>query len=181
MQPNRRLLLGAVVLVIGIAAGIARSPVHAQQQLSNADVLPALLAEVRGLRAALEQMASANAHAQLLVGRLQLQETRMAGMIRRLDTVRDSLASARGTYEHLAGSLKQFENDKGPESGGGVPEEEKDNMLRGLRAGAAAAKANVDRLAAEENQLTVDLTAEQSRWIDINQRLDELEKSLRKQ
>ena len=59
------------------------------------DVLPALLAEVKGLRAAMEQMAGAGPRVQLSVGRLQLQEGRIAGMIRRLDTVRDTLASAR--------------------------------------------------------------------------------------
>lgn len=175
MRRNYRAGLAGIVLVLVGAAWIAPT-VHAQQP-SNTDVLAALLTEVRGLRAAMEQMASANARAQLLVGRLQLQETRMSGMIRRLDTVRDSLASARGNYEHLAASLSQFDEGKEP---GGVPPAEKDDMLRGLRAAAAAAKANVERLAAEENQLTADLTGEQSRWVDINQRLDELEKTLKR-
>jgi len=35
-------------------------------------------------------------------------------------------------------------------------------------------------LSAEENQLTQDLTTEQERWIEINQRLDELERTLAK-
>jgi len=35
-------------------------------------------------------------------------------------------------------------------------------------------------LSAEENQLTQDLTTEQGRWIEINQRLDELERTLAK-
>jgi chromosome segregation ATPase len=175
-MPRNRVFAGGIVLVVLCAAWAAWTPLHAQQA-SNAEVLPALLTEVRGLRAAMEQMASANAHAQLLVGRLQLQETRMSGMIRRLDTVRDSIASARASYEQLAGALKRFESDKAKSAAG---DEDLEGMLRGVRNQAAAAKANLDRLAAEENQLTTDLSAEQSRWVEINQRLDELEKSLKK-
>ena len=51
-------------------------------------------------------------------------------------------------------------------------------IFAGMKKQAAAAQANVDRLAAEEVQLTQDLAAEQARWIDINQRLDELERAL---
>jgi hypothetical protein len=43
---------------------------------------------------------------------------------------------------------------------------------------AASAQAQVDRLTAEEAQLTQDVTTEQARWIEFNQRLDELERSL---
>ena len=75
--------VAAAVLIAGCLWG-ERVPIRAQQPASGTDVLPALLTEVKGLRAAMEQLASANAQAQLLVGRLQLQETRMNGMIRDL-------------------------------------------------------------------------------------------------
>jgi hypothetical protein len=54
---------------------------------SRRDVLPALLVEVRGLRAAMEQMASAGPRIQLFVSRLQLQEARVNAMARRLDEI----------------------------------------------------------------------------------------------
>jgi chromosome segregation ATPase len=171
----RQILGVAAIVVFGGGVFAARGSAQAQQP-SGTDVLPALLQEVKGLRAAMEQMATSNAHAQLLVGRLQLQETRMSGMIRRLDTVRDNLASARATYDHIDGALKHL--DDGGSSD--VPESEKNALLAGLKSQVAAAKANADRLAAEEAQLTSDLTAEQARWIDINQRLDDLERSLAK-
>jgi chromosome segregation ATPase len=168
--------IGAAVLFVGWA-WIGRTPLRAQSA-AGADVLPALLVEVKGLRAAMEQMASSNAHAQLLVGRLQLQEGRMAGMIRRLDTVRDNLASAKREYEQIRGSLQMLESDHA--TGENTPQAEKDSVLGGLKQQVVAAKANVDRLAAEEQQLTQDLSTEQGRWIEINQRLDELERSLTK-
>jgi len=173
---TRRHTLGTAALAIVIAGTVFA--LRGSAQAGSPDVLPALLQEVKGLRAAMEQMATSNAHAQLLVGRLQLQENRMNGMIRRLDTVRDSLATARREYNQIQGSLQMLGKDDEP--GRGIPEHDKEGVLAGLKSQVGAAKANVERLAAEEAQLTSDLTAEQGRWIDINQRLDELERSLTK-
>jgi hypothetical protein len=186
---NRSQVLGAaaavVLIVLGAAAGrhSVQTPAFAAERRSGEaappeDVLPALLVEVKGLRAAMEQMAGAGPRVQLFVGRLQLQEGRIAGMIRRLDTVRDTLASARRELEGFKSAQKMMQ-------GGGDQHEagEKEDfgpILAGMKEQAAAAKANVDRLAAEEIQLTADLTTEQGRWIEINQRLDELERALAK-
>lgn len=176
----RTQVLGGAVAVLLIVSGAAveRNSVQAQQPATT-DVLPALLAEVKGLRAAMEQMGSAGPRVQLAVSRLQLQEGRIAGMVRRLDTVRDSLSGARRELEQITGVQKMME-------GGGEPQEpgaEKEDfgpMLVGVRKQVAAAQANVDRLKAEELQLMQDVTAEQARWTDINQRLDELERALAK-
>ena len=178
----------AVLLVVsGATAGrhsVQAQPAAAAERRSGEagpteNVLPALLAEVKGLRAAMEQMSSAGPRVQLFVGRLQLQETRMNGMIRRLDTVRDTLASARRELEGFKSAQKMMEGGGEPQQPG-EPKEDFGPILGGMKQQAAAAQANVDRLAAEEMQLTQDLTAEQARWIDINQRLDELERALAK-
>ena len=144
------------------------------------DVLPALLAEVKGLRAAMEQMASAGPRVQLSVSRLQLQEGRIAAMVRRLDTVRDTLTTARRDLDRVKGALKMFESDEHQPGGAppGTPPEDLGPMVAGMKGEVATAQANVDRLAAEEAQLTQDVTTEQTRWIEFNQRLDELERSL---
>ena len=175
----RRPVLGAsAVLLIVACAVVERNSVQAQQP-SNTDVLPALLAEVKGLRAAMEQMSSAGPRVQLFVGRLQLQETRMSGLIRRLDTVRDTLASSRRELEGFKGAQKMMEGSGEPQEPG-AEKEDFGPILAGMMKQAAAAQANVDRLAAEEVQLTQELTIEQARWIDINQRLDELDRALAK-
>jgi chromosome segregation ATPase len=175
MNETRRFLgIAALLLIAAVTTFAARGSAQAQQP-SGPDVLPALLQEVKGLRAAMEQMATANAHAQLLVGRLQLQENRMNSMIRRLDTVRDERAKAQATYDQIVGAMKTLAADRSPND---PPQEERDDALGQFRRQIDSAKAAVDRWASEETQLTGDLTAEQSRWIDINQRLDELERSL---
>jgi hypothetical protein len=174
MKRTHALGAAAAIVLIVSGAAVGRSSVQAS---SHEDVLPALLAEVKGLRAAMEQMAGAGPRVQLSVGRLQLQEGRIAGMIRRLDTVRDTLASARRELEGFKTAQKMMEGSDERRKPG---EEQEDfgPILGGMKKQAATAQANVDRLAAEEAQLTQDLAAEQARWIEINQRLDELERAL---
>jgi hypothetical protein len=176
---RRRHVFGTVVAVFVLAAGVfaGRNSVHAQPAKASEDVLPALLAEVKGLRAAMEQMAGAGPRVQLFVGRLQLQEGRIAGMIRRLDTVRDSLVTARKELEGMKGAAKLFKIEEGqnPEQKVEIP-----FPFGNLKEGVAAAEANVARLVAEEAQLAHDVTTEQARWIEISRRLDELEKELGK-
>jgi hypothetical protein len=179
-EMTRLIRIAAAAATIALVMALAASwrPTAAQAARSD-DVLPALLTEVKGLRAAMEQMASGGTQAQLLVGRLQLQEGRLTSMIRRLDTVRDNLAGARTQYNQLTGSLKMLGRNDEP---GGVPQKnDDDDMIAGMfTAQVAAAKTNIDRLAAEEAQLTGDIAGEQQRWIAINQRLDELERVLAK-
>src|SRR4051812_33779758 len=133
MPDVRRLSIATGIIVVSIVATSGWRPAAAQATRSD-DVLPALLTEVKGLRAAMEQMASTNAHAQLLVGRLQLQEGRIAGMVRRLDTVRDSVATASREHAQIEGSLKMFDADKS--SGEAQPDGE--GLLSGIKAHAAA-------------------------------------------
>src|SRR5687768_11401627 len=102
-------LVGAFMLTAaGIAAGAAvQGGPHAEaaQNAQGQDVLPALLVEVRGLRAAMEQMASSGPRVQLALGRLQLQEQRVNNLLRRLETTRGSLAGAQREEEQ---SRQQF-------------------------------------------------------------------------
>jgi hypothetical protein len=175
---NGRHALGVATAVFMLASGAFAVRGAAQTpQPSGTDVLPALLQEVKGLRAAMEQMATSNAHAQLLVGRLQLQESRMNSMIRRLDTVRDERAKAQAGYDEIRNSMKLLQ--AGP-TANDPPQEQREAILAQFRQQIDGAKAAADRWAAEETQLTSDLAAEQARWIDINQRLDELERSLKR-
>jgi len=164
---------GAVLMGMLAHAGQSAPPAKTE------DMLPALLEEVKGLRAAMEQMASAGPRIQLFVGRLQLQESRMNAMIRRLESVRDRLAAEQEVLTRAVDEVKRFEAALASATTQ-IPREELNQMLPQARRSAEERKAAVARLAAEEAQLTQDLTAEQGRWNDINQRLDELERMLAK-
>jgi len=175
MKPAQRTAIVTGILVVA-AIGSWLIPIRAQAARSD-DVLPSLLQEVKGLRAAMEQMASGSTQAQLLIGRLQLQEGRVTSMIRRLDTVRDDLATARKEYDQIQGAMRMLGQGDDPNPPNG---KEAEGVLAGLKSQIAGSKANVDRLTAEEMQLTGDIATEQQRWVAINQRLDELERSLAK-
>ena len=122
----------AIALAIGGVSGVMAQGNRTPQ---NDDVLTQLLTEVRGLRAAMEQVASAGPRAQVALGRLQLQEQRIATMHMRLASLRDSIRA----------------DDRG---------------------------AHRSALKAEEAELEQQIAAEQGRWTDINQRLEELERTL---
>lgn len=170
--------------MMGMALGAAALMgvlVHAGQAVpapKNEDVLPALLTEVRGLRAAMEQMGSAGPRVQLFVGRLQLQEGRMNAMIRRLDSVRENLVSEQRELANAQEQQTRFEASlaSGPATAG--QREDLSQLIPRVKRGVADHRAAVARLTAEEGQLTQDLAVEQGRWTDINQRLDELERAL---
>ena len=160
----------AVLMGVFVHAG------QAAQVAKNEDVLPALLTEVRGLRDALEQMASAGPRIQLFVSRLQLQEARMNNMIKRLETVRESLASEQRELANGQEMVKRFESELATATG--PAREELTQVLPGRRREVVDHRTTVARLTAEESQLAADLATEQGRWTDINQRLDELERAL---
>jgi len=170
-----RFVVPAVILALTIGSWF----VPARAQTRSEDVLPALLVEVKGLRAAMEQLASVNAQSQLLIGRLQLQEGRINATVRRLDTVRDALRNARGDLEEAQAMLKALENpDKKPEGLAAIatmfmkPEDAQRSV--------ASKQAAVARLEQEELQLNQQIAVDQASWTEISRRLEELERSLAK-
>jgi len=171
---TRTAVFTTVLLATGITA--ARSPASAQAA-STDEMLPALLVEVKGLRAAMEQMASGGSQAQIVVGRLQVQEHRVTSLIDRLDAVHDSLDSARSELDMASRSLQAYERN---DALTGLSQADRADELSLMKSQIAAARQRVDKLVAEETRLTADVGTEQDRWMAINQRLDDLERSLAK-
>src|SRR5262245_10383882 len=97
----------AAAAVVLAAAGVRAQA--AQSPAPGDPTIQALLVEVRALRVAMEQMASAGPRIQLFTARLQLQETRVNNMIRRLDGVRDQLLSLREDLATADQSQKAME------------------------------------------------------------------------
>lgn len=149
-----------------------------QSATAHEDVLPALLVEVRGLRAAMEQMASAGPRVQLALGRVQLQEQRVNNLLRRIEEGRDRAADAQRKHDQMQQQLRGLQEavrDPKPE---GPPVAELQAMQRETERELARLAADVQRLTGEAAAMEVDLANEQSRWIDLNQRMDALEQSL---
>jgi hypothetical protein len=169
-----------ILMTLGLGAGAAlQSGLSAQTPRASQgqDVLPDLLVEVRGLRAAMEQMALSGPRVQLALGRLQLQEQRVNNLLRRLETVRTSLAGAQQAEEKARQDLATMEQMFKPATEG-FQREAASPILGMSRDAQARAATEVQRLQVEESGIVQELATEQGRWSDINQRMEELERTL---
>ena len=176
---RRKIGVLALVLVAAGAGLSGRARAAAQAtRATDQDVLPALLIEVRGLRAAMEQMASAGPRVQLALGRLQLQEQRVNNLLRRIESVQNELAGALQGSDNARQEITKFENALKSARLGPEEREHVENTLPELKGAQGRALANVQRLQVEESGLTQELATEQGRWTEINQRMEELERAL---
>ena len=175
----KRITSRVLVFTFAVAALVSLGSLAAwaQQTAPAPDVLSALLAEVRGLRAALEQMSTAGPRVRLALGRLQLQEQRIGNQVRRLDSVRASLLVAQKELEPIeklmADVMERIREYPNSES---LPEDKRG--LAEVKAALAKRQAEVQRLITEESFLIQDISAEQNRWSEFNLRLEELERTL---
>ncbi len=177
----RRAAIGAIAGILMSAATVA---LFAASQTSPArssdDTLAALLVEVKGLRAAIEQLAGAGAQVQLSVARLQMEEARLNTMIRRLNDIHDRLASAQLDLTDL--SAQQERSERALSDNTFTPSERDviTQSLANTKRQAVRKQADVSRLTADEAQLAADIATSQARWTEFSRRLDELDRALAK-
>jgi outer membrane murein-binding lipoprotein Lpp len=158
-------LLAPVVLGVTLLSG--QTPPAPARQTSMDD----LVTEVRALRADIQQMADASIRAQLLVGRLQVQEQRIAGIAKQLTETEEqirALDAARNPF--LTEMLKNF--DKEPTEPGEV------NMFAGMKAQLEKIENGDPVLKERQASLSRLLSEEQARWLAFNAQLEELEKAV---
>jgi hypothetical protein len=175
------LILGAGAIVLASVSSwspvLAQAPATQRSASSDAAV-DALVAEVRALRADLAQATQRSMRAQLLLGRLQMQEQRLAYLDRqRSETAARALEASRATAGMVA-QVEQFD-------GGGclaspTPQQRRDceQMAAQFKRQLGTQQAFEQHLLYHENDLTNALAQEQARWSDVNGRLDDLERTL---
>ena len=174
MRSNRWRALAVVTTLVAL---VTVSRIAAREQAAPAtDVLPQLLTEVRGLRAAMEQMAASGPRVQLALGRLQLQEQRVNTLLRRLDEIRTELNQAQSEQEMQQQQMKVF--GAAIEKADSPDREQAGQMADHFKAALAAVAKRVQRLQDDEMATSQMLGAEQARWGDINRSVQELERSL---
>ena len=150
------------------------------QAQRNPATLDDLLAELRGLRADASQTASASIRAQLLMGRLQLQEQRIITVSGQLAVVRQQLTVVEGGIGQVSANLKRLEEAS---TDGGLSGDDRtslDSQIASMKATLKEMQQNAGTDRDREGELTSLLASEQSRWTDFNGRLDDLEQSLPK-
>jgi hypothetical protein len=171
-------LVSAIVVagaVLSLAAGY--TVIAASQAGQSPDPIVALLGEVHALRLAMEQSATVTPRVQLTLARLNIEEQRIAQLSMQLDQVRRELTAATLESQKVADQVPEVEkvlqtatDEKTRKS----YEYEQEGLKRKL-----AAQARLEQqLRVRENEAAQAVNTEQARWMDLNGKLDELERLL---
>jgi hypothetical protein len=139
-----------LLIVSFVAIAFSSLRLQAGQTMTAPDPMTSLLTEVHALRIALEQSATVTPRVQLTLARLNIEEQRIAQLAAQLDQVRRELSVALLESQKLSDLL---------------PELSAESRLE-------------QQLRTRENDAAQALTTEQARWMDLNSRLDELERLL---
>jgi predicted nucleic acid-binding Zn-ribbon protein len=164
----------ATLAVVGIGI-LTLAAGTAGQSTSSSDPL---LAEVRALRAELNQAAGASIRAQLLVARLTLQEQRMNTVSKQLIDVQTQRIGNDGGIAQMSSRQKQIENMLGGQLSAETRGQLEDESAA-LKAPMKNMRQRSQELSEQEAALSGQLASEQSRWIDFNSRLDQIETEMR--
>jgi hypothetical protein len=135
--------------------------------------------ELRALRADLRLTTRASTQMQLLTARLALQEQRLAVLSNQRQIVVTKLTEERRVRAEFDAKVAQMEEVAARNLPAELPRDQFEYMLNDLKRQAASHRDAEQQLRAEESQLSTEIANEQSRWTDFNNRLDELERSLR--
>jgi chromosome segregation ATPase len=167
----KSLVIVGILLIVAVTIGAAAS------SQNTVDPLPALLAEVHALRVAMEQQASVGPRIQLTMARLNIQEQRVSHLGTELGAVRQQLSSTelviKRSSDALADIERRLQTETDPIKRGGLEAGQRDEQFQ-----VRQLTAQVEQFRARENEASQTLASEQARWIDLNSRLDELERLL---
>ncbi len=176
MITRLRAATAAGALTVAIAVGATFSLKAAPPQTAPpADPMSALLAEVHALRVAMERSGTVTPRVQLTLARLNIEEQRVAQLAGQLDQVRRELSNAYRETQKLSEQIPDIEkslegalDDRAREGLEYAHKEVKRKLI---------AQARIEQeLRARENEAAQALTSEQARWVELNTRLDELER-----
>ena len=143
------------------------APIVSGQQQQRPATLDDLLAEIRGLRADTNHAAEATTRTQLVTARLTLHEGRISIMAQQLANVRQRLWESQLMLAPYAGQVKQAQ-------------ETNSEILAPLRNLLEQVQKRDRELRAEEDELVRLIASEESRSMDFNSQLEEIERSLTK-
>ena len=163
---------------IWLAAIVGAASVPLLAQSGAKDPISLLLVEVQQLRLAIERSNAFAPQIQLLSARLTVQNDRVARATADHDATRRELEEVSASASEMQNRLQSIEmvkRDSLPQGQQRMFEE----METSLKNELPALAAREQRLRAREAELAAALSSEQSRWGELNRRLDELERELK--
>jgi len=174
VKPRLCWTVGAVVLLVLVIVG----GLSAQSAQDRPSSIADLLTEVRGLRADVNRTAGASIRMQLLIARVSLQEQRIDAVVRELTEAQRQLATASREKADLEGQVKRLEEGISARTTPQVQVREMEDILPQLKADLSQRQSSEQQLRTHAAELTALLASERSRWTDLNNRLDDLERGL---
>jgi DNA repair exonuclease SbcCD ATPase subunit len=167
---KRVCLTTGTLIIIALSAG----PTFTQSSTPES----ALLTEVRLLRQAIEALAGNGSRIQVVFGRLQLQEQRTTSAVRRLEDARSALARHVIVVDTAADRIKQLQEAASDARRTAEEQRAIEDSIVQLKVEAGHLEAERARLATAEAEAAQSVGLEQARWSELNQQLEELERSL---
>jgi chromosome segregation ATPase len=169
--------MAVLTAVVVVTLGDARTAAAGPQAVQAPEPMTALLAEVHALRLALERSATIAPRVQLTLARLNIEEQRIGQLAAQLDQVRRELSAASLESQKLSDQLPEME--KGIQS---APDDKTRKSYEyeqaDVRRKLTAQSRLEEQFRTRENEIAQALSTEQARWVDLNARLDELERLL---
>ena len=155
--------------VIVISVLVALTAVGAAQG-QRATTLDDVIAEIRALRADLNQTSTVTVRTQLLVARLSLQEQRITAVAKQLNDAQALLTTLQPGNTMMANQIKDEEErlTRTPASERVDREEE----LKQIKTMHEQGRAREQALRSQINELSTMLSTEQNRWSEFNDRID---------
>jgi hypothetical protein len=174
---TRSVWMTTTIATAALLATAGFATLSGQPERPKDDDVKALLAEVRALRLTIERAAAQGNQAQLLLGRVQLQENRLATLGRQYDEARrKALDAQQGESENeqrLQYMASELRNAPGPDQRQAL-----ENGIADLKSEMTRQRARTALLRSDETAAYNALSAEQQRWAAFNERLESIERSL---
>jgi chromosome segregation ATPase len=170
MNRTRQTAIAAAIFITGCAL-----PILAQSH--SGDPLAALLNEVHQLRLTMERAAATTPQIQLLATRLAVQNERVSSATRDVVTIRREIDQA-------ASEVAMLKFQEGKVEDGLATDTDPTRRLAwadrqsAIKQAIEQVSAKEQRLRAREAEMSTALAAEQTQWMELNRRLDELEREI---
>ena len=149
----------------------------AAAQTNTSQTLAALLAEVRQLRVAVERAMSIGPRVQLLLQRVQIQETKVTRLSRDLQDIRNQITDVTNEASTSDKSLEEFA-ERAKEEQNPALRQALDERLRATKSQIEALKAREQQWRVRASEIASELQVEQSKLDVLEAQLDRLEKQL---
>jgi hypothetical protein len=156
---------------------VASSSALGQSAGTDSQTLQALLSEVRQLRKDLQTTTVASQRVQILMYRLQSQQTAVARAQQRLDGVHAKLAEARNGVQHFTSEVERMETALN-DTQNPADRKELESLLPARKGQLESQKVAEQDWGTKEAEAVQDLRSEQSKLAALEEQLDQLDKIL---